>query len=326
MQTVTPNMQTALDKGRVDPRILIDLYEFYDADYVPGMDGFDPDDATERFAAVEITWNGNAYRRELKGRSDITKSIGEKTNTVSLNFSNISRYMATLAQTTQIEGLWCVVRTVAPSVTDDSLVQFWGRCDKPSDIDKEAFTLSVKQDFGNINSTAPPSKFDADDPEGVRLQAICCSKGFHCCLGGAFVPSFTAQRAVLYLVGKLFGIGGRKQNTHKQFSSVDGSLQSGYSRSPGRQMQGIRFMGRYWLGCVTSYFIVGPFGQLQVQTRGTGSNPFASALRRRSGRYGNAYKTIRRWVEVDTIPISPTSTPPRYHLLRETMMRRLSRR
>src|SRR6185295_5171702 len=114
--------------------------------------------------AETITWNGNAYRREIQeggGRGDITKNFGEKTNSVTINFSNISRYLATWAQTVPIEGKFLVIRTVVPSVTDDSVVLFVGRCDKPSDIDKKSFSLSARQDFGNINQEIPPRQFTA---------------------------------------------------------------------------------------------------------------------------------------------------------------------
>src|SRR5215217_2051334 len=110
MQKVNAALQAELDKGQSEPVVLIDLYEFYDYDYVPGVNGFDPNDAIEKFAAEQITWNGLAYRRELKGngegRGDIARNMGEKSNSVTLNFSNISRYMATFAQTTSIEGLF----------------------------------------------------------------------------------------------------------------------------------------------------------------------------------------------------------------------------
>lgn len=182
MQTLSSNLTAALIDidARVTPRILVDLYEFYADDYIPGVSGFDPDDAEERFAGETITWNGNAYRREIQsggGRGDIVRSMTEKTNSVTINFSNISRYLATWAQTESIEGKFLVIRCVVPSVTDDSIVLFVGRCDKPSDIDKKSFSLSARQDFGNINQELPPRSFTADDPEG-RTPSDVLYEGF----------------------------------------------------------------------------------------------------------------------------------------------------
>lgn len=159
-----------LDLGLVEPRDLIDLYEFYDHDVLPGATGFDPDDAQERFCSEELTWNGFAYRREIKGlgqgRSDILKYKGEKLNSVTINFSNISRYAATWAQTTEIEGMIVVIRCIAPSATDDSIVLFTGKAGKPSTIDKREFALACEQYFGDNNVLVPPRKFENSDPEG----------------------------------------------------------------------------------------------------------------------------------------------------------------
>lgn len=168
MQETNAALSAELLKGFDDPRDLVDLYELYDNDAVPGAGGFDPTDAEETFAAEEITWNGVAYRRELKTRGDISRSMGEKTNNVTLNFSNISRYMASLAQTVALEGKILIVRTVARSVTTDSLSLFVGRADKPGDITKRDFSLSARQDFGNINVTVPTSQYVAEDPNGLQ--------------------------------------------------------------------------------------------------------------------------------------------------------------
>lgn len=168
MQNVNSDFQAELAKGQDDPRVLLDVYELYDNDAVPGVDGFDPADAEETFAAQEITWNGIAYRRELKSRGDISRSMGEKTNNVTLNFSNISRYMASLAQTVQLEGKILLTRTIAPAVETDSLSLFVGRADKPGDITKGDFSLSARQDFGNINVTVPTSQYVAEDPNGLQ--------------------------------------------------------------------------------------------------------------------------------------------------------------
>lgn len=228
MQVISSALKAALldIDARVTPRVLVDLFEFYESDYVPGDDGPDPDDAIEKFAAQEITWNGNAYRRELRGmadggpRSAINRNMGEKTNSVTLNFSNISRYMATLAQSQTIEGLILVIRCVVPSVTDDSLVLFVGRCDKPSDIDKKQFSLSARQDFGNINQTIPPSKFDAQDPEG-RLPSDPLFEGipFIAIAGSQTHPQVVPSTSIL---GRLLGRRRTIQVT-EQWSSVDGT-------------------------------------------------------------------------------------------------------
>lgn len=212
MQTVSAALQTELNKGKDEPRILLDLYEFYASSYVPGATGFDPASAIEKFAAETITWNAIAYRREVVSRSDVVRNMGEKTNQVTLTFSNISRYMATLAQSQTIEGLFLVIRCVSPTVTDDSIVLFIGRCDKPSDIDKEQFTLPARQDFGNINQTLPPDKFVTEDPNG-RLPGDLLFEGFRfTAISGSFTR--TETKKFLFIFKK-------KKKVTEQWSALD---------------------------------------------------------------------------------------------------------
>lgn len=220
MQTVNAALQTELDRGLTnDPVVLVDLVELYASDYIPDpVNGFEPADAEETFAAQEITWNGIAYRRELENRSDVVRNMGEKTNTVTLNFSNISRYMATLAQSQTLEGKFGVIRCVCPTVTTDSITLFVGRAEKPGDIDKKSFSWSFRQDFGNIHQEIPPRLFTADDPEG-RVPSDPLYEGFRILpLSGTFsVPVTTASTGFF---GRLFG---KKKTTPetRQWSALD---------------------------------------------------------------------------------------------------------
>lgn len=227
MQAVSANLQAELNKGPLEPRVLVDLYEFYEPDYVPvassttpGTDGFDPADAVETFAAQTITWNGIAYRRSVVSRGDVVRNFGEKTNSCSINFSNIDRYVATWAQTQDIEGLFLVIRTVCPTVTDDSIVLFVGRCDKPSDIDKQSFSLSARQDFGNINQELPPRRFTPEDPNG-RTPSDPLYEGFRIAhQDGGF--GVQVEKPSTGFFGRIFGKTKSVTET-RQWSSTDGT-------------------------------------------------------------------------------------------------------
>lgn len=219
MQIVNPALQAELNKGHTEPIVLVDLVELYEGSYVPDpVIGFDPADAIETFAGQEITHNGIAYRREMVSRGDTTRNMGEKTNSTSFQFSNISKYMATLAQSRTMEGLYCVIRTVAPSVTDDSLTLFVGRCNKPGDIDKKSFPLSAQQDFGNINVEVPPRLFTAEDPNG-RTPSDLLYEGFRILplMGNFSIPVTTASTSFF---GRLFGKK-KTANETRQWSSLD---------------------------------------------------------------------------------------------------------
>lgn len=220
MQTLSANLAAALltIDARVNPRVLVDVYEFYPSDTIPGVSGFDPADAVEQFAPEELTWNGIAYRREVVGRGDISKSMGEKTNQCTIEFSNVSRYLATWATTTQIEGLFCVIRTICPTVTDDSVVLFVGRAEKPSDIDQERFSITIRQDFGNINQEIPPREFTAEDPSG-RTPSDPLYEGFRLSsLSGTH--QIPVQVPSTSFFGRLFGRTRTEYQT-QQWSSLD---------------------------------------------------------------------------------------------------------
>lgn len=219
MQLVNSALQLELDKGQIDPRYFVDLFEFYDTDEVPGATGFDPADAEETFAGEALTYNGIAYRQSVIERGTISRSMGEKTNSVTITFSNIDRYVAAWAQTTPIEGKILVIRCVNPDVTDDSLVLFVGRCDKPGDIDKKTFSLSARQDFGNINVTVPTSQYVAEDPNGYQ-------PGNPLYEGIRFIPQSgyggagTITVASTSFFGKLFGRS-KRVAVSKPWSSLD---------------------------------------------------------------------------------------------------------
>lgn len=214
MQTINAALTAQLAKGQDDPRVLVDLLEFYPSDTIPSATGFDPADALETFSGSEITWNGIAYRREFKARGEVVRNMGEKTNSASLTFSNITRYMATWAQTQPIEGMFLVIRCVNPSVEDDSLVLFVGRCDKPGDIDKETFSLTARQDFGNINQTVPFHKFIAEDPDG-RLPGDPLYQGFR------FVTQSGTFEGTPTKTGGFFGLFKKKKRNTQQWSAYD---------------------------------------------------------------------------------------------------------
>lgn len=170
MQSVHATLLTRLRDSFTDPTIErkpCDLFEFYDHDYIPDpVNGFEPADAVETFAAIDITWNGIAYRRSLVSRGSIERHMGQQTNSVSLTFENVTGYLATWAQTTTIEGMWVVVRYVERDITAGSAVLFVGKAGKPSTINNQSFSITASQDLLDLNAELPTGTFSAQDPEG----------------------------------------------------------------------------------------------------------------------------------------------------------------
>src|SRR6185369_11234291 len=149
-------LETVLDARDRD---LSALFEIYASDY-DASGGFDPRDAEETFAGISFTlpFGPVTYRREVLQGPTIQKTVGKKINSVSIGFSNVSRYMSAYVLNNQIEGKRLVVRVISRSVAQsignsitvlaNSIVLFVGRCDKPDGFTRSVGTISAKQDLG----------------------------------------------------------------------------------------------------------------------------------------------------------------------------------
>lgn len=194
MQTASSTILNILRNGtngdpsapKYDP---IDLYEFYESDYIPDPTiGFDPADAVEQFSSTEITWNGMAYRREVVSRSDINLFSGQQTNSVTVTFSSVSKYLPAWAASRTVEGMWLVIRIIEASITNDYIRCFVFRAGKPGTVSNKTFPITATQDPIDLNAELPLRNFTAEDPEGrspnddlyegLRLVAVAGSNQF----------------------------------------------------------------------------------------------------------------------------------------------------
>jgi hypothetical protein len=145
--------------------------EVYDSDAVPGIDGFDPADALDCFAAVSgITFRTRTYKQLVTNFGRAIRSVGPEVGTMSVTFSNTSREIADFEFNGDgFEGLILVVRLLSRSQSvalTDTKIEFVGRCDKPDDGDKEELGVTAKSMMGSIEVTIPRRKYGPDDVEG----------------------------------------------------------------------------------------------------------------------------------------------------------------
>src|ERR1041385_5117880 len=108
-------------------RDLIYVYEIYAWNYVvfTGDSGlsFDPRLAIERFAGQNISFSMGSgpvsYRREVPEDFTFTinKTKEKKFDSVSITFSNVSRYMAAFVLNNRIQGMRLVVRMISRHAT-----------------------------------------------------------------------------------------------------------------------------------------------------------------------------------------------------------------
>lgn len=173
MQTVGSQLTTIL---RARDRDLICVFELYDADYQPVGAHFDPRDALQAFSGVKFTlpFGPVVYRREVLQGPAIRKSIGKEFNSVTIRFSNVSRYLADFVLHNEVEQMRLVVRVLSRSVAaaignsstvlTNSGVLFVGRCGKPDGFNRLTGTITATPDMGTIAAQIPPRQFQASCP------------------------------------------------------------------------------------------------------------------------------------------------------------------
>lgn len=138
----------------------VDLFEFYS----PGTTDLIPGNAERRFAATSLVWYGWEYEQQAISRGDVSRYMTEKFNSVNITLSNVDRTVSDWLSSVTLEGYRVVIRMVSRSLSDDSVVLFVGRCEKPGDIENAQITLTAKQDLGTIQNEIPFSKFDLKCP------------------------------------------------------------------------------------------------------------------------------------------------------------------
>jgi hypothetical protein len=219
----------------------VDLFEFYP----PSVTDLIPANAERRFASTGLVWYGWEYEQQAISRSDISRYMTEKFNSVNITLSNVDRTVSDWLNTITLEGYRVLVRTISRRYSTDSVVLFVGRCEKPGDVDNAAITITAKQDLGTIENEIPFSKFDLKCPlkfkgteclAGQTLaqkgqtynQAATCNKSFSQCVEYGNEKAFQGfrYRAVIGSfrvnsrstgIGAVFG----SRRATKQWTSTD---------------------------------------------------------------------------------------------------------
>src|SRR5215213_392654 len=281
MQDVHATLLTRLQQSVLDPateRKPCDLYEVYAHDYIPDpVNGFEPADALEKFSAIDITWNGIAYRREVVSRGSIDKQLSQQINTVSVTFSAVSGYLPTWAIDNDVEGMWMVIRYVERDITAGSIVLFAGKCRKPGTINDRTFQISIAQEAVDPNAELPLRSFTAQDPEGrsptddeyegIRLVAVA---------GSQTTPQIIpAQNRFARLIGQRDTV-----DVTRQWSSLDNTPYG----DPVPEVLGraqMKLKPFFWAdkGLFVAYLMAGPAGPIagmsDIKSRTSGfSDPF----------------------------------------------------
>lgn len=166
---ISQNLYDALGEAAQRLNILVELYE---NDTLPGIDGFDPDDAILRVANTTVSnFLGNSYARYVEKVGTVNRTITPKFNTVSIDLNNHDRTMAAFVLGNPLEGMFCVIRLVSRKFTAttlaDSFVVFTGKCEKTFDASSQSITISAKQYIGSVDEEIPWRTFSPEDELGT---------------------------------------------------------------------------------------------------------------------------------------------------------------
>ena len=170
MQIVSSSLYDIL---RSDDRDLtpLDVYEFYP----PSVTDLIPSNAERRFAATTLLWYGWEYQQQAINRSDISRYMTEKFNSVTITLSNVDRTVGAWLDGVELEGYRVLIRAISRRLSDESLVLFVGRCEKPGDVSNASITITAKQDLGTIENELPFGKFDLKCP--LKFKGTECLAG-----------------------------------------------------------------------------------------------------------------------------------------------------
>jgi len=240
MQTVSPTLYQILLSSERD-LTPVDLFEFYP----PTVTDLIPANAERRFASTSLVWFGWEYQQQAISRSDISRYMTEKFNSVNITLSNVDKTVSTWLNGISLEGYRVLVRTVSRRYSTDSLVLFVGRCEKPGDIDNASVTITAKQDLGTIENELPFGKYDlkcplkfkgtdclagqtlAQKPQAYK-EASTCNKSWSQCVGYGNQKAFQGFRYKAVIgsfkvntrpagMGAIFG----SRRATKQWTSTD---------------------------------------------------------------------------------------------------------
>lgn len=186
------------------------VVEIYSADSVPDVsNGFEPGDALAWYAPITgYTYSSYPYTKAVQSISGIKRTITGEINGASVTFSNIDGRIARFESTYGFEGLIMVIRLISRSLSTSigkTQTLFAGRCEKPTEGDKESLTVKASWILASKNVVIPRRKYTKEDQEG-RVNTDPEFEGFE------FIPQEgTSSYQVRVKRGGIAGFFGKKK-------------------------------------------------------------------------------------------------------------------
>ncbi len=130
-----------------------------------------PASAIGRFSPKCFTWTNSQgsflYKAKILSFPEISTYLADKINSAEVKFGNAERgteSMTRFVLDNKIKGCWMVIRLVFPDSPEDSVVLFWGKCDRPGEISNSTLSITASQDLGNYKQEIPFRTYQASCP------------------------------------------------------------------------------------------------------------------------------------------------------------------
>jgi hypothetical protein len=170
---------------------VVEIYKRTESDIVSNSA---PASAIGRFAPSCFIWandTGNyEYEAKVVGFPSISTYLTDKVNSAEVTFNNAKRGEDSTSRfvlDNQIKGCWMVIRLLIPDSQNDSIILFWGKCNRPGEIDNSTVSVSAVQDLGNFTQSVP-----------FRSYQVTCPLEFARPGGGCLGDETLDQKSVSY--------------------------------------------------------------------------------------------------------------------------------
>jgi hypothetical protein len=175
-------------------KYVVPVVEFYPRAQEDLVSIHAPQYAVGRFSNTCFDWqtseNVYSYDAKVLEFPSIEMFIDEELNNAEIVFSNVKRGEGSFVRfclDNHIKGMWMVIRLIFPELEDESIVVFWGKCNRPGGINNEEITITATQDMGNHQQKIP-----------FRTYGPNCPLDFAKPLGGCLGDETLLQKSPAY--------------------------------------------------------------------------------------------------------------------------------
>jgi hypothetical protein len=168
---VYPLSDAVIEELSAREKYLIPVVEIYPRDVEDFVSLSAPAYAIGRFSTTCFTWKNSTGSYEYKAKvlsfPEVSLFLDKQINSAEVQFSNVARgkdSMSKFVLDNNIKGCWMVLKLLYPDSPEESTILWWGKCDRPGEINSSTLNLSGSQDLGNYKQEIPPREYGIQCP------------------------------------------------------------------------------------------------------------------------------------------------------------------